>query len=109
MREAGQTYRHSLPQHELLSAIDHVCHLSENGRAHGFRIVQSALFGRAKLRVTGADVLNALKARDPEAIAARCERIIHRRTYDVVEAMVLWHIDSRLCTCCCPEQHGRTA
>lgn len=94
MREAGHTYRHSLPQAELLSAVDQVCHLEENGRAYGFRTVQAALFGRAKLRITGTEVLDALKAHDPDAVAARCERILHRRTYDVTTAMILWHMDS---------------
>ena len=98
-KEAGQTYRHSLPQDQLISVIDQVCHLTENGRAYGYRIAQSALFGRAQLRVTGPDVLNALKAHDPAASAARRERILHRRTYDVVEAMMLWHMDSKSSPC----------
>lgn len=95
MREAGHKYRDKLPQHQLLSVMDEVCHLQENGRAYGYRTVQSALFGRANLRVTAADVLDALRAHDPDAVTARCERIIHRRTYDVVEAMILWHMDSK--------------
>lgn len=74
--------------------IDDTCHLASTGRADGYRIVQSALFGRAGVRAPEADARSALHAHDPQATEARRERIIPRRTYDVTESMVLWHMDS---------------
>ena len=49
------------------------------------------------VRATRTEVLEALRQQDPSAVIARQERILHRRTYDVRDAMALWHIDSRLC------------
>lgn len=72
-------------------------YLSENGRAVGHRVAQAALSARRGVCAPRADVLSALRSRDPEAVAARRERILPRRTYTVEQAMVLWHIDCELC------------
>ena len=101
LREAGIVYRHHLPTDQLLSEIYQAVHLDENGRAYGYRPVQAALAHRRGVRATNCDILSALRQHDPAAVAGRQERIIHRRTYDVTEGMVLWHMDSKtLCSIC---------
>lgn len=94
IRSATDSFGHHLHQDQLLNAIDDYCHLQSTGRRDGYRIVQSALFGRARVKATQADVRSALRTHDPQANEARRERIIPRRTYDITEGMVLWHMDS---------------
>ena len=62
----------------------------------GHRHVQSALT-YVGVRATRIEVLEALRQQDLSDVIARQERILHTRTYDVTDAMALWHIDSRLC------------
>ena len=94
VKDAGDSFRHHLPQDQLLRVIDDTCHLESTGRADGYRIIQSALFGKANVRATAADVRHVLQAHDPQASEARRERILPRRTYDVTDGMILWHMDS---------------
>lgn len=96
LREIYDSYRHSLPREELLQAVDQTVHLSESGRLMGHRLVQAALFRHAGIRAPREQVLEALREHDPAGLAARQERILPRRTYDVTEAMILWHIDCDL-------------
>lgn len=98
IKDAGDSFRHHLPQEQLLEIIDDTNHLHPlafaTGRADGYSNVQPALFGRAGVRATAAEMRSALLTHDPRANEARRERIIPRRTYDVTEGMVLWHMDS---------------
>ena len=96
LRDVGDSYRHHLPREELLRQINAECNTDTNGRAWGHRHVQSALT-YVGVRATHTEVLEALRQQDPSAVIARQERILHRRTYDVTDAMALWHIDSKLC------------
>jgi hypothetical protein len=96
LKEVNDSYRHSLPREELLQAVDDTVHLSESGRLMGHRLVQAALFRHAGIRVPREQVLEALREHDPAGLAARQEPILPRRTYDVTEAMTLWHVDCRL-------------
>ena len=79
-----------------LNKINAECNTDTNGREWGRRHVQSALT-YVGVRATCTEVLEALRQQDPSAVIARQQRILHRRTYDVTDAMALWHIDSRLC------------
>ena len=94
LREAGIVYRHHLPADQLLSEIHSAVHLDEGGRFCYYQPVQAALADRRGVRATNTEILDALRQHDPAAVADRQERIIHRRTYDITEGMVLWHMDS---------------
>ena len=90
LQAAGIAYRHKLSTEQLLSEIHEAVHLTENGRAYGHRPAY-----RCNLQATNTDILDALRYHDPGAVTARQERIIHRRTYNITEGMVLWHMDSK--------------
>ncbi|KAK9918548.1 hypothetical protein WJX75_004894 [Coccomyxa subellipsoidea] len=94
LREAGSVFRHRLDDQELAQVIEDTCHVSGHGRATGFRVIQAALSARSGVRVPRSQVLCVQAETDPDAHQARRERVIHRRMYDVHEAMVAWHIDS---------------
>ena len=94
LKEAEVVYRHHLPVDQLLSEIHTAVHLDQGGRAYGYRPVQAALADRRGVRATNSDILDALRQHDPAAVAGRQERIIQRRTYDITDGMVLWHMDS---------------
>ena len=99
LKGRGSGYRHHLSDEEVLQAADVHCHLAENGRAAGQRVVQAALFSQAGLRPPRSQLLEVLRQHDPAAMAARQERILHRQAYDTAEAMVTWHIDSKATGC----------
>ena len=93
LHEQGDSFRHHLPPEELVRVATEVAHINENGRATGHRGVQAALFDNAGIRAPRADVLEALRMHDPAALQARRERILPRRTYNVTQSMILWHVD----------------
>ena len=93
LQEANDSYRHHLPRQELLGHISATCNTDTNGRAWGHRHVQSALT-YCGICAQCTEVLDALRQHDPVAVIARRERILHRRRYDITDAMALWHIDS---------------
>ncbi|KAK9819597.1 hypothetical protein WJX72_000124 [[Myrmecia] bisecta] len=94
LRESGGSFRHYVSDAELLQLLDEFCHITENGRASGHRPRQAGLFSQAGVRPTRAQILSVSRAHDPEGTAARRERVLPRRTYNVTEPMVVWHIDS---------------
>lgn len=93
LREAGSGFRHRLDDQGMAQVIEDTCHVSGHGRATGFRVIQAALSARSGVRVPRSQVLRVQAETDPDAHQARRERVIHRRMYDVHEAMVAWHID----------------
>ena len=93
LRERETSFRHHLPPEELVRIAAEVAHINENGRATGHRGVQAALFDSAGIGASRADVLEALRMHDPAALQARRERILPRRTYNVTQSMMLWHVD----------------
>ena len=76
--------------------MEETCHISTHGRAAGFRVRQAGLFSRVGIRAPGQQVLAVSREHDPEGNAARQERLLRRREYNVTEPMVLWHIDCEL-------------
>lgn len=94
LKEVGESYRHHLTADEIVAAAEHVMRISTQGRATGCGVIQRQIFRQLGYRPSREAVLNALRQHDPEGMAARQERILPRRTYDVTESMVLWHIDS---------------
>ena len=83
-----------MSREELLVAADDIVQLGESGRRLGHRSVQAAMFREAGLRPSRDAVLESLREHDPQALEARLEDILPRRLYDVVEAMIIWHVDS---------------
>ena len=49
---------------------------------------------RAGVRVPRDQILRVQSAYDPQATAARRERMLHRQRYTETDAMIIWHIDS---------------
>ena len=93
LQEGNESYHHHLPRQELLGHISAPRNINTDGRAWGHRQVQSTLtyYG---IRAPPTEVLEALRQHHPIAVVARRERILHRSTYDITDAMALWHIDS---------------
>ena len=71
-----------------------VAHIDNSGRAMGHQILQAAISSQAGIRLHRADVLEDLREHDPAAVSARRERLLPRRTCDIVQSMQLWHVDS---------------
>lgn len=95
LAESGSSYRHHLPDDELLAQLQAVSDIQGQGRADGFRTGQAALMAHAGLRPSRQQVLDVRRAHDPDANEARQERVLRRRPYDVQTAMELWHFDSK--------------
>lgn len=95
LKASGSSFRHRLSQAEIVSLAEEHCHISENGRAAGHRMVQAALFSRAGARPARQNILSALRQHDPAGTAARQERIIPRGLYSITQALVVWHIDCK--------------
>ncbi|DBA71625.1 TPA: hypothetical protein ACH3X2_001085 [Trebouxia sp. C0005] len=93
-KETGDSYRHHLATDHLVRLIDETVHSRENGRAIGHRPIQAALAQR-EVCIPRAAILSAMHQQDPDAVAARRERTLPRRTYGVQQAMILWHTDSK--------------
>ena len=95
LKETGDRYRHVFTSQAIIEAAEAALRISGPGRATGAASVQIAIFRQTGLRPTREAVRAALQATDPFAVQARQERILPRRTYDVLESMLLWHIDSK--------------
>ena len=76
---------------ELFRAAAEATHLNDNGRVLGHRGVQAALFDDAGIRAPRADVLEVLRMQDAAALQAQREGIQPRQTYNVRQAMHVWH------------------
>lgn len=85
---------HNLSPEECRDAILSVVPLDRGGVNWGIRHVQSLLRRELKLRLPRQLVRDVLHAMQPGHMRRREVRLLFRGQYDVIEPMVLWHMDS---------------
>lgn len=95
-RRHGLNFCDHLEDAEVLEAVQMHCHIDRHGRSSGHRVIQATLRTRAGVRVPRQQILRVQAGHDPQANAARRQRMLHRQRYSETQAKIIWQTDSAI-------------